>query len=206
MVSKNSNYKPVKHQTKSSGSTLEPLGQSSGGVVCYYCHKPGHTRRECRKLLNRNQRFQYAHVASTSNTLEQLVVLFADEYAKLLKPASTLTNALVELGKSDTCLMSFSFNRVIDFGATDHMIGNSSLFTTFQSHPSTSTVTLANGSKSCVLGSGTINPTPLTHLSLPHFSFNLISVSKLTRTLNCSISFFPVYCMFQESFDEAGYW
>ena len=70
LVSKNSNYEPVKQQTKSSGSTLEPSGQSSGGVVCYYYHKPRHTRRECRKLQNRNRRFQSTHVASASNTLE----------------------------------------------------------------------------------------------------------------------------------------
>ena len=82
------------------------------------------------------------------------------------------------------------------------MTGNSSLFTTFQFHPSTSTVTLANGSTSCVLGSGTIHLTPLITLtcvmSLPQFSFNLILMSKLTRTLNCSISFFPDYCLIQD--------
>ena len=82
------------------------------------------------------------------------------------------------------------------------MTNNSSLFTTFQSHPSTSTVTLANGSTSCVLGSGTIHPTPLitltSILSLPQFSFNLIYVSKLARTLNCSITFFPDYCFIQD--------
>ena len=40
---------------------------------------------------------------------------------------------------------------------------------------------------------------PLTYvLSLPHVSFNLISISKLTRTLNCIISFFPGYCLFQD--------
>ena len=110
LVSKNSNYEPVKQQTKSSGSTLEPLGQSSGGVVCYYCHKSGHTRRECRKLLNLNRRFQSAHIALASNTLEQLVVLSANEYAKLLKPASTPTTALAESCKLDTCLMSSSSN------------------------------------------------------------------------------------------------
>ena len=35
-------------------------------------------------------------------------------------------------------------------------------------------------------------------MSLPQFSFNLIFVSKLTRTLNCSISFFPNYCLIQD--------
>ena len=82
------------------------------------------------------------------------------------------------------------------------MTDNFSLFTTFQSHPSTSIVTLADGSTSSVLGSGTIHPIPLitltSVLSLPQFSFNLISVSKLTRTLNCSFSFFPNHCLIQD--------
>ena len=82
------------------------------------------------------------------------------------------------------------------------MTGNSNIFTTFQSHPSTSTVTLADGSTSCVLGSGTIHPTPLITLtyvmSLPQFSLNLIYVSKLTRILNCSISLFPDHCLIQD--------
>ena len=129
-------------------------------------------------------------------------MLSADEYAKLSKSASTPTTALAESGKPDTCLMSSSSTWVIDSGVTDHMTSNFGLFTTFHSHPSTSSVIVADGSKSCVLGSGTINPTPLIPLtfvlSLPHFSFNLIYVSKLTRTLNCSISFFPGYCLFQD--------
>ena len=82
------------------------------------------------------------------------------------------------------------------------MIGYSSLFTMFQSHPSASIVTLADGSTSCVLGSETLHLTPLitltSVLSLPRFSFNLIYVSKLTCTLNCSISFFPDYCLIQD--------
>ena len=81
------------------------------------------------------------------------------------------------------------------------MTGNSSLFTMFQSHPSTSTVTLADRSTSCVLRSMTIHSTPLITLtfvmSLPELYFNLIYVSKLTRTLNCSISFFPYYRLIQ---------
>ena len=35
-------------------------------------------------------------------------------------------------------------------------------------------------------------------MSLPQLSLNLISVSKLTRTLNCSILFFHDYCLIQD--------
>ena len=72
----------------------------------------------------------------------------------------------------------------------------------FQSHPSISIVTLADGSISCIFGSWTIHPTSLITLtsimSLPQFSFNLISVSKLTHALNYSILFFPSYCLIQD--------
>ena len=35
-------------------------------------------------------------------------------------------------------------------------------------------------------------------MSLPQFFFNLIFVSKLTRTLNCNIPFFLDYCLIQD--------
>ena len=82
------------------------------------------------------------------------------------------------------------------------MTSNSSLFTTFQPHHSISIVTLTDESTSCVLRLGTIHSTPLitltSVLSSPQFSFNLTSVSKLTRTLNCSISFFSDYFFIQD--------
>ena len=154
------------------------------GIVCHYCHNPRHVRQNCRKLQNKNRRFQYVN------------------YQKSLKSASTSITTLVESVKTNICLISFSSKWVIDSGATYHMTGNSSLFTTFLPHPSTSTITLADGSTSCVLGSWTIHPTPLitftSVMSLPQLSFNLIYVSKLTRTLNCSISLFYDHCLIQD--------
>ena len=118
------------------------------------------------------------------------------------KSASTSITTLVELDKTNTCFPSSSSTWVINSGAIKQMTDNSSLFTIFQFHPSTSTITLANGSTSCVLRSGTIHLTPSITVtfvpSLPQFSFNLISMSKLTHTLNCNISCFPDYCMNQD--------
>ena len=185
----------------------ENRSQESGGIVCYYCHEPGHTKRTCRKLQNKTQKPQSAHVAAT-DTSEKKVMISADEFAKFsqyqesLKSSSTSITALAESGKPNTCLISSSSKWVIDSGATDHMTGNPSLFSSYQSHNSSSNVTLADGSTSCVLGSGSVNLTPLISLSsvlsLPQFAFNLISVSKLTRALKCCISFFPDHCLFQD--------
>ena len=150
--------------------------------MCHYCHNPRHVRQDCKKLQNINRRFQYAHESLKSNSIP--------------------STKLVRSGKPNTCLISSSSQWVIKSGVIDYMTGISCLFTTFQPHPSTSTVTLANGSTPCVLRSRTIHPTPLITLtyvlSLSQFSFNLISVSKLTRTLNCNISVFPDYCSIQD--------
>ena len=35
-------------------------------------------------------------------------------------------------------------------------------------------------------------------LHLPDFKYNLLSVSKITKELGCSVSFFPDFCVFQE--------
>ena len=128
-------------------------------------------------------------VRSCRIKIEDFSLFFIQNHFKF---AYTSITTLVELGKTNTCFFSSSSTWVIDSRAIDHMTGNSSLFTTFQPHPSTFTITLTDGSTSCVLGSGTIHYTdPLITLtfvlSLPKFCFNLIYVSKLTRTLHCNI-------------------
>ena len=165
--------------------------------------------RDCQKRHNRNQKFQSAHIASTNEASDQSIKFSVVELARFqlyqdsLRSPSTPITAIAESGNPNKCLVSSSSSKwAIDSGVTNHMTSNSSLFSTFQSQPSPSTVTLADGSHSCVLGSGTIVPTPsipLTSvLSLPNFSFNLMSVSKLTRALKCCISFFPDFCLFQD--------
>ena len=180
-----------RQRNRNSGPSDNTRGHGSGGVVCYYCHKPGHVICDCKKQHNQNQKFQSAHMASTTETSNQSVQFSAAElgrfqlYQDSLRSPSTPITAIAESGNPNKCLVSSSSSEwVIDSGATDHMTGNSSLFSTFQSQSSPSTVTLEDGSLSCVLGSSTIVPTPsipLTSvLSLPNFSFNLMSVSKLT--------------------------
>ena len=81
--------------------------------MCQYFHNRGHVCQNCRKLQNKNRRFQSVH------------------YQKSLQSASTSITTLVESGKSNICFISSSSTWVIDFGAIDHMTGNSSLFNAF---------------------------------------------------------------------------
>ena len=62
-----------KNQYRNSGPGSNSRGTSSGGVVCYYCHKPRHVIRDYKKRQSWNYRFMSAHVASTNEASNQLV-------------------------------------------------------------------------------------------------------------------------------------
>ena len=72
------------------------------GVVCHYCHNLGHVLQNCRKLQNKNRRFQSVH------------------HQKSLQSAFTSISTLVESGKTNTCFISSSSTWVIDSRATGH--------------------------------------------------------------------------------------
>lgn len=63
-------------------------------------------------------------------------------------------------------------------------------------------MTVVDGSICNIIGSGTVRPTSSIILSsvlgLPKLAFNLMSVSMLTKDLNCYISFFLDHCLFRD--------
>lgn len=98
-----------------------------------------------------------------------------------------------------TCIFSSS-PWVIDTSATNHVASVSTSFSSRQSLGKPSCVSIADGSTIEITGLGS---DPVTSsftldfiLHVPHFSFNLISLSKLIKSLNCSITFFPHGFMF----------
>ncbi|KAG8658992.1 hypothetical protein MANES_02G001425v8 [Manihot esculenta] len=139
---------------------------------------------------------------------DQEILISANEYAQFIQYQASLKSsnspsitAIAESGNSTACLVSSSSKWVINSGATDHKSGNSTLLSNLESHASSSYVTLVDGTKFFVMGSGYVNLTPSLSVSsvlcLPNFAFNLFSVSKLTHALNCCVSFFPDHCIFQ---------
>ena len=81
------------------------------------------------------------------------------------------------------------------------MTGNHKTFSTFRTHFAP-LVTVVDGFTYEIKGTGTMKPTSSitssSVLNLPNLAFNLIFVSKLTKNLNCSVSFFPDHCVFQD--------
>ena len=81
---------------------------------------------------------------------------------------------------------------VIDIGATDHMVHSINMFSEITSTLHTS-VELPNGESILVTRIGTVKLSDslilIDVLYVPTFSFNLISISKLTASLICCIFF-----------------
>ena len=79
-------------------------------------------------------------------------------------------------GNIASSLATSSSKWIIDSGAIDHMTGNHHLFSSYAPYANPSSITIANGSYSRVIGSGTVEPipsVPLFHvLNVPDLTFN----------------------------------
>lgn len=91
---------------------------------------------------------------------------------------------------------------VIDSGATDHMTGISTSFSSYALGSGQEKITVADGTRATVAGKGDIklnNRLILkSALHVPALPINLLSVSSLTKRLNCSVTFFSDHCVFQD--------
>jgi len=153
---------------------------------CNFYQRYGHTEAECRpKAILQNHlmkfQFQLMPIMSFSNTRQppqpiQHVVVVA-QFANLV-----------------ACISKSSFGPwILDLGASDHMSSNKSFFSQLTYFDSLASVTMVNGSQIRVHGIGhtcpSSNLTPDYVLYILGCPFNLISISKLTRTQNYSILF-----------------
>lgn len=90
------------------------------------------------------------------------------------------------------------------------MTGSSHLFTSYSTWSSRDKVRVDDRSLSSTSGKGSIQCPPTMSLSsilhMPNFSINLLSVSSITKALNCSETFFPTHCFFSGSGHEEDDW
>jgi len=194
-------------------------GPSRGGsgddsvIHCHYCHEPGHMKYNCPKRKGK-EAYLASHDISQDNPSqhpstfpdEQLRRQFEEfqlfqQYQHTQSGPSSSSATLAQAGTSTAFLTSSSAPTwIIDSGATDHMTGNRGIMSSFSS--TSNSVVLADGSRKPIRGSGSVLTSPSLPLSsvfyLPDFPYNLLSVSKITKLLNCSVTFFPSYCIFQD--------
>ena len=117
------------------------------------------------------------------------------DYLRHQAAKSASVASVAQTDNASTCLTHTSSLRpwILDFGASDHISGNKDLFSSLTTAPTLPTVTLANGFQTVAKGIGLAHPLPSLPLTsvlyTPECPFNLIFISKITRTLNYSIIF-----------------
>lgn len=127
-----------------------------------------------------------------------------EQYAKLLALISPSTPApMVNIA----CMLLASFSIlsklwVIDSGATNHIVSDSSFLTSSTTLDSPKKVTLPNEKEANIthIGAANLNSSLSINdaLYIPSFQHNLLSVSKLTKSLNCALIFYPNKCILQD--------
>lgn len=96
---------------------------------------------------------------------------------------------------------------IVDSGAINHMTPHNEILTHKHQLPLSKLkkVHLPNGDTTTVtyVGVYNMNATDLIHnvFFVPTFKYNLLSVSKLTRDLQCSVSFFPDFFVLQDLYN-----
>jgi len=109
-----------------------------------------------------------------------------------IQPVSS-SATLAHFNNSTVCLSHSTGSWVLDSGASDHVAGYPSLISNLSPPKIPHNITVANGPKAQVTGIGQASPLPSLSLNyvlfVPGSPFNLISISKLPQSLNCSITF-----------------
>ena len=222
-VRREESRKKVMMGTHNSGSSLEGSAlisrtaswdsrQKKGRPWCEHCHKPGHTKETCWKIHGKpsdwkpsrpsNDKEGRAYTAANSDpfTKEQLEVL-----QKLFNQNITPTSAsslTVQKNTTPTGNNNCSEPWVVDSGASDHMTGDDTILHEYSQCKEDSTIKIADGTLSKIEGKGQSRISKDMHLKsvlyVPKLDCNLLSISKLTRDLNCVVKFFPNFCVFQD--------
>lgn len=132
-------------------------------------------------------------VSLSETQLQQLLSLLNNQDEN----SNSKVNAVTQPGLSKI----ISRDWIIDSGATDHITSSSQLLYK-DKNCSLPPVLLPSGEQANIdaKGSVSLNSVYYLHdvLSVPTFKVDLMSVSRLTRSLNCSVTFFPYWCILQD--------
>ncbi|OIS99513.1 hypothetical protein A4A49_62565, partial [Nicotiana attenuata] len=110
--------------------------------------------------------------------------------------------ACANMAGNYVCTEAKSSKWIVDTGATNHMTGDKDLLNNNLLTDNAGQVQLPTGDSTAVTHVGSHQLTGgdvlKNVLCVPAFRFNLLSVSKLTKELSCSATFFPTFFVFQD--------
>lgn len=174
--------------------------RKGGRLWCDHCKKTGHFRETCWKIHGKPADWKPRPRANIVATAEDSTTTEGSPFSKSQLEAlqklfgQPIPGAHVTMmSHQDTTSNTFSAKSInpwiVDSGDSDHMLGDLTVFHTFKPCINPTTVRIADGSLSSVMGTGFVQITDGLLLSqvlyVPKLSCNLLSISKLTRDLNC---------------------
>lgn len=117
------------------------------------------------------------------------------------KGISQFTNPKANAASASSGLSHFP-QLIIDSGATDHITSSPNLLVNSSENTILPPVIMPSGEQAPITSIGTL---PLNYviflqnvLGVPSCKVDLTSVSRITRDLNCSVTFFPRWCVLQD--------
>ncbi|XP_075106767.1 uncharacterized protein LOC142179790 [Nicotiana tabacum] len=200
-------------------------------VKCEYCNKSGHSKENCYKLVGypndfKNRKTYAANITTgvfgndkptqecegkgSNDALKAGPYFTEDQYRQIL---SMLNKEIPKcqanmVGMATSLMTNFPCTKwIIDSGATHHIAGELEALVVKDkvNIHSNKHVHLPAGEKANVSHIGKeiiLDKVELDDvLFVLEFKFNLLSVSKLTRQLLCSVNFFPDFCLFQDLYN-----
>lgn len=190
-----------------------------------FCHKKGHTRNQCWKIVgfpsDQGGKKQYsANYAGMSGRganqppdEERNTHFTENQHKKILEllnngnatPETNLEKHVNVTGKSVSLITELPYVEwIVDSGASHHIAANIDVLDSTKELSSNTgdKVCMPTGKESAITHIGSASLLVDIHvrnlLYVPEFEYNLLSVSKLTKELSCSVNFFPYFCVFQD--------
>ena len=174
------------------GSSANRNNQSSGkanNLVCTHCREKGHSQQRFYDIIGYPEWWDFSK--KPRKKIAGKAMMTSSEENQSLPTANVAHPG--SIGKASV-FSATSKNRtwIIDTGASDHMTRDSSKLKSILPS-SQSVISTANGSTSSLTGEGSVilsNTLTLdTVLVVPSLEYNLLSVSQITSTLACTVTF-----------------
>ncbi|RDX93335.1 hypothetical protein CR513_24420, partial [Mucuna pruriens] len=166
---------------RSGRGTRGMLRNGKGGCderICSHCGKEEHLQNRCYDLiswLDKTANISSSNIPSNGRIASQLIL--DEEFKSNNHTQSSASPSPWE----------------VDLGASDHISGNDYVFSSISSPKFPYFISLANGSKMVSRGVGQVSLSSSISLNfelyIPKCPYNLVSLSQLTRSLNCSVTF-----------------
>ena len=167
-------------------------------MVCTHCGEKGHLQQRCYEIIGYLEWWDFSK-KPRKKIAGKAMMTSSEENQPL--PTTNVAHPGI-IGKTSV-FSATSKNRtwIIDTGASDHMMRDSSQLKSVLPS-SQSVIYTVNGSTSPITGEGSVilsNTLTLdTVLVVPSLEYNLLSVSQITSTLTCTVTFWPSFCVFQD--------